>query len=882
MALLLALSILYSFLTRIWKREEMTGQILAGLLFGGVAVAGMMNPFHYSPGVIFDGRSILVSMAGLFGGPATAAIASAIASVYRLWLGGAEAMTGVGVIITSAALGVVYHYIHRKRSDVIKPLYLFGFGVVVHVGMLLWMLTLPWPLAFEVLGTISIPVMVVFPIATLFLGTLLADQKGRIYAEDALRESENRFRKLTELLPEAVYEMDTGGKLTYVNQKALDQFGYTHQDFESGLNAVDMISPGDQQKAMDNIQKILNGEKMGLAEYTAKKADGTLFPVMLHSTVVYRQEKVAGLRGIIVDISDRKRKEESIHRHNKYLSALHDISLDMFNRMKVDDLLKAIIIRASELTKIPDGFLHLHNQKENVLEIKAACGQLAPRLGFQIKPGDGLAGKVWESKKPIIIDNYSTWSERDPGPGFDEMTSTISVPLLRGAHIEGVIGLSHHEAGKKIDPEIISILEQFAELAVIAIDNSRLYDELSSELKKSNSLQQERDKIESQLRQAQKMESIGTLAGGIAHDFNNILFAIMGYTELALDSVERETPLYENLQEVFHAANRAKDLVKQILTFSRQTEQERQPVQVKLIVNEALKLLRASLPSTIEVGRNIKSDALVMADPTQIHQILLNLCANAEHAMREKGGVLKVELENVELDADFTARHPDMTPGAYLYLTVGDTGHGMPPDVLARIFDPFFTTKETGEGTGMGLSVVHGIIGSYGGAITAYSEPGQGSTFKVYLPIIERRKEPRAEAEESIPTGSERILFVDDELALANLGKQTLESLGYDVDIRTGSIEALELFKNKPDRFDLVITDMTMPNMTGEDLAQELMHIKPNIPIILCTGFSAKIDDQKASAMGIRAFALKPIVRQKIATTIRKVLDQTLEKNQGL
>ncbi len=348
-----------------------------------------------------------------------------------------------------------------------------------------------------------------------------------------------------------------------------------------------------------------------------------------------------------------------------------------------------------------------------------------------------------------------------------------------------------------------------------------------------------------------------------------------------MDGVERESLLYNNLQEVFQAGNRARDLVKQILTFSRQSEQKPKPVQVKLIVNEALKLLRASLPSTIEVDRSIQSDALVMADPTQIHQILMNLCTNAGHAMREKGGVLEVKLENVELDVDFTIGHPDMKPGAYLNLTVSDTGHGMPPDVLERIFDPFFTTKETGEGTGMGLSVVHGIIGSYGGAITAYSESGQGSTFKVYLQIIEMRKEPEIRTEEPIPTGTERILFIDDEPALVNIGKQTLESLGYDVDIRTGSIEALELFKAQTDRFDLVITDMTMPHMTGEDLAQELMRIKPNIPIILCTGFSAKIDDRKAMAMGIRAFVLKPIVKREIATTIRKVLDQTVARKPG-
>lgn len=383
----------------------------------------------------------------------------------------------------------------------------------------------------------------------------------------------------------------------------------------------------------------------------------------------------------------------------------------------------------------------------------------------------------------------------------------------------------------------------------------------------------ESKEIEAQLYQARKMGSIGTLAGGIAHDFNNILSGIIGYTELALDSVERESQLYNNLQEVFRAGNRARDLVKQILTFSRQTVQDLKPVQARHIINEALKFLRASLPTSTEIRRNTQSDALVLADPTQIHQIIMNLCTNANHAMQEKGGVLEIKLEEVELGADFTAFHPDMKPGTYLNLTVSDTGKGMPPDVLERIFDPFFTTKETGEGTGMGLSVVHGIIRSYGGAITAYSKPGQGSTFKVYLPIIETSKEALAGPEESIPTGSERILFVDDESVLVNMGKQIFESLGYDVATRTSSIEALELFKNQPDRFDMVITDMTMPNMTGEDLAQELMRIKPNIPIILCTGFSAKIDDQKANSQGIRALVLKPIVKREIATTVRKVLD---------
>jgi CheY-like chemotaxis protein len=263
-----------------------------------------------------------------------------------------------------------------------------------------------------------------------------------------------------------------------------------------------------------------------------------------------------------------------------------------------------------------------------------------------------------------------------------------------------------------------------------------------------------------------------------------------------------------------------------------------------------------------------------MGDPTQIHQILMNFCTNAGHAMREKGGVLEVTLEDIEVDPDFAARHADLKPRPYLNLTVSDTGHGMTPEVLKRIFDPFFTTKEKSEGTGMGLSVVHGIVNSYGGTINVYSEPGEGSSFEVFLPAIERGLEPEKRVEKPIPMGTEHILFIDDEQPMVEMGKQLLETLGYEVTARTSSIEGLELFKAQHDKFDLVITDMTMPNMTGRDLANELMSIRPHIPIILCTGFSEQIDEHKAKDMGITAFVMKPIIMREMASTIRQVLDK--------
>jgi PAS domain S-box-containing protein len=380
--------------------------------------------------------------------------------------------------------------------------------------------------------------------------------------------------------------------------------------------------------------------------------------------------------------------------------------------------------------------------------------------------------------------------------------------------------------------------------------------------------------LEKRLIQAQKMEAIGTLAGGIAHDFNNILTSVIGYTELALDHVKKGTSQHENLKEVLKGGIRATDLVKQILTFSRQVDQEQKPIQVKPIVKEVLKLLRASIPSTVEIKQNVQSNALLTGDSTQIHQVLMNLCTNAAHAMADKGGVLTVNLTDIELDSEFVSDHLDLKPGPYINLSVNDTGQGMPHVILEKIFEPFFTTKEKGEGTGMGLSVVHGIVKSHGGGIYADSELGKGSTFQVFLPIIKKHLEPEDIREKPYPTGTERILFIDDEPVIVNIGKQTLESLGYDVVTRTSSIEALEYFKAQPDKVDLVITDMTMPKMTGEALAIELMRIKSDIPVILCTGFSAKIDEEKAMHLNIQAFVSKPILKRELSEIIRKVLDK--------
>jgi PAS domain S-box-containing protein len=380
--------------------------------------------------------------------------------------------------------------------------------------------------------------------------------------------------------------------------------------------------------------------------------------------------------------------------------------------------------------------------------------------------------------------------------------------------------------------------------------------------------------LENQLRQAQKMEAIGTLAGGIAHDFNNILGVIMGRAELSQFDISESNPAYQNIIEVLEAGNRAKDLVKQILAFSRHSEHERKLIQPGSIIKEALKMLRASLPSTIEIQQNITAESgVIMADPTQIHQIMMNLCTNAYHAMEKTGGVLSVSLAEMEYEASGMGKDTELPPGKYLQLTVSDTGQGMESHVMERIFDPYFTTKKPGEGTGLGLAVVHGIVKGHGGSISVESEVGEGTTFQILLPRIEHTKK-MAESEEPglIPEGNERILLVDDDESLAETGKEMLEHLGYKVVIRTSSIEALKLFSSQPDKFDLVITDHTMPKMTGVDLAKELMQIRPDIPVILCTGYSKLITKEKIRKIGIKEFVMKPIVMRDIAETIRKVL----------
>ncbi|MCP4671871.1 MAG: response regulator, partial [Desulfobacula sp.] len=384
-----------------------------------------------------------------------------------------------------------------------------------------------------------------------------------------------------------------------------------------------------------------------------------------------------------------------------------------------------------------------------------------------------------------------------------------------------------------------------------------------------------RKEMETHLQQTQKMESIGTLAGGIAHDFNNILFPVLGHTEMLLQDIPEDNPIHNNLKKIYAGANRAKELVKQILTFSRQKPSELRLIKIQPLIKEALKLIRATIPTTIDIKHDIQSDCgMIKADPTQIHQIVMNLTTNAYHAMEETGGRLQVNLKEVNFK-EHDLINPDMAPGKFACLTVADTGAGIDEELTDKIFDPFFTTKEVGKGTGMGLSVVHGIVKSMNGVISVYSEPDKRTEFNVYFPI-QKKSYGMQDSQTNMPiqTGTEQILLVDDEEEILIMEKKMLERLGYKVTSQISSIEALEAFKANPDKFNMVITDMAMPDMAGDKLAIELSKTRPDIPILLCTGFSETISEKKAASLGIKGFLLKPIVMQELSHKIREVLDK--------
>ena len=584
------------------------------------------------------------------------------------------------------------------------------------------------------------------------------------------------------------------------------------------------------------------------------------------------------------EVAERIRAEGELRARTQQLEAVRGIVEQITHELNLDRLLDLILRRAVELTGAELGTIVLLDEGKGMLMPRVSYGDLFhPSLMAPFPIGEGVVGRVAETRKGLIVKDYPSWPGARPvAVQTTAVRAVLAEPLVYRDKLVGVINLANTDRKGSFEEHHLSTLRLLAGQAAVAIENARLYKEaqstaleLQARLVQIAEAEQEKETLTRQLYQAQKLEAIGTLAGGIAHDFNNILVPIVMGAELALMTIPIENQAYPMVQKILTAAMRAKDLVQQILAFSRQSDLESAPLHLGPLIKETLKLGRASLPATIEIRQNINiGNDLVLANPTQMHQVMMNLISNAGHAMRDKGGILEVTLEEEIVQDAKAPKTPEIREGRYAKLVVSDTGHGMDALTLQRIFHPFFTTKERGQGTGLGLSIVHGIIRSCGGSIGVESRPGQGATFTIRIPLCEEESQAEAPKKSTAPHGRESILFVEDEASVCDITKQSLERLGYRVETRTDPLEALERFKRDPFRYDLVITDMTMPRMTGDKLAAELLRIRPEVPVLLCTGFSERITESAALKMGIKGFIMKPVAVAEIARKIREVLGE--------
>jgi signal transduction histidine kinase/ActR/RegA family two-component response regulator len=510
--------------------------------------------------------------------------------------------------------------------------------------------------------------------------------------------------------------------------------------------------------------------------------------------------------------------------------------------------------------------------------------RLAPGNYFAFLENFLLDAHDFWSKESVGFIKSGLWIEPDPA-GQEHLFEATA--LYTGSEKILLIGKEQHSLIEK--QQLIRKAREIAlDRSVLQADRDQLQvrvkartqeleqtkGRLARELVHSQQLETERTEMIFQLQQAQKMEAIGTLAGGIAHDFNNILSAVMGFTELSLIQVPPGSQLETNLRHVLSAGLRAKKLISQILTFSRQSHPEIQPVQLAGIIKEAIELIRASLPATIEIEQDLNSKAYVLGDPSQLHQVVMNLCTNASQAMQPNGGVLRLSLRECVIGPGGSPDGSEAGPGNCLAMEVSDTGSGMSPETLKRIFDPFFTTKEKGLGTGMGLSVVHGIIKSCQGEISVASKLGQGTTFRILLPVTSQRQVPKAQSQTQLPAGNECILYVDDEPMQADLAQKFLQPLGYRVVALIDSTLALQAFMENPDQFDLVLTDMYMPKMTGKMLSEEIKRIRPRMPVIICSGYSEGALDPVTNGRRFDDYLIKPFSMKELVSTIRKALDK--------
>ncbi|MGO9119343.1 MAG: PAS domain S-box protein [Desulfomonilaceae bacterium] len=1074
-ALLVALAATYQVIGSRLEKKNVVYKILSGLLFGGVGLVAMLTPLNFMPGVIFDGRSIILSVSGLFGGPLVAAVAATICGSYRLWLGGPGAWVGFSVIVESATLGVVFHFLWKSTVRQIAPFSLYIFGLTVHFVMLALMLALPGGTGTEVLRQIGLPTLVVYPLATMLLCRIFLDYETRLDDRKALRESEGRYRGVFENAAIGIDVVDAAGRLLEVNGSLAKMLGYsqdellkrtifdiTHpedvevsrtkheqmvrgemtsyrfekryvrkngellwaevsvslirgsdgvhiatigvvaditerkrveqalEDNEQMLKSLLAASPvgilftqhskikwandawvtmfgfEDEREYIDQPTRILHSSqeeyqrvrsilygnlkpgKVSETDARLKRKDGSAIDVHIRVNFLDPSDLAKGTISALSDVSDRKRSEEELQKSQERLNlalkgadlGLWDLdvqtgqavanqraaemagySLDEIEQNFVfwerllhpDDRQKAlesvfnhlagltehyedeyrvrhksgdsrwIFSRGKITERDQDGkplrmtgtYLDITDRKTFELQV-AEANELRENIvskspmGIAVYKADGqcisaneaLGRIVGADRERLLTQNFhnlTSWKDSGLLADAEEVLSG-SINSQREVHITTTFGKS------------VWVNARMARLTSGGEPHLLLAFNDITERKKA---EEEQDHLKAQLSQAQKMESIGTLAGGIAHDFNNLLTVVQGFSELLLMEMDQKAPGYSDLLKIYEAGLKGAELVRNLLAFSRKADIKPRPINLNHEVTRIEKLLSRTIPKMIKIELHLEGDlAAVNADPDQMGQVLMNLAVNAEQAMPD-GGNLTIATANIFLNEEHCRSYPEIHPGDHVLLTVSDTGHGMDKETLGHIFEPFFTTKEVGKGTGLGLAMVYGIVKLHGGHIGCESEPNRGSTFKIYLPAIEEDATERGVKEEqALPRGgTETILLVDDEDFIRDLGSRFLIRAGYTVIKAANGPEAIELYLREGERISLVILDLIMPEMGGDKCLEEILAINPHAKIVISSGAAVEGKKKETLESGARGFVSKPFRLRDMLKTVREVLD---------
>jgi PAS domain S-box-containing protein len=947
LALLVALSIVSGFIEQHWPRHTRIGTLAQGVLFGGMAVVGMLRPLQLEPGIFFDGRSVMLSICALFYGPLATAIGCLIALACRLAIGGSGVVMGILTIFSSAAVGLVAHRLFRVSGRPLTVRYLFCFGIIVHLALLSMAFSLPSDKALSTLRNIALPMLILYPLATILVGKILLDHEFKLHFIDNLQQAREQLDTTLRSIQDAVISTDVRGRILYMNPVAEMLTGWNSAEAynKRHIEVVRTVDQESQEQIINPVEHVLeNGTSVQLTNHTLLIGrDGTNRHISENATPM--RDDAGKLTGVVLVFRDVTPEYEAREQLRKSELLFRNIFEHHAAVKLLIDPDSGAILEANEAAENFYGWSRqqlkgMRIQDINSLTSEEICHEMAnarnsQRVHFEFRHrlADGSVRDVEVFSSRIEVQGNSILhsiihdvtarkrAEIDLQASQDYLNSVFrATPVGIGVVINQVFSTVNDRLCTMTGYRLDELLGQSSRMLYLSDqDFSRVANEKHLQLEQCNigkvetiwqckdgkcidillcfspldpnnlatgitfsaldiserkQAEQEKEKLSAQLMQAQKMDSVGRLTGGVAHDFNNILSVILGYTEIAMEQIPPDSSLYGNLKKIQEAGQRSADIISQLLAFSRQ-----QPIAPKVLdLNANMEGLVNMLQRLI--GENIHLTWLptiarlpVYIDPTQFDQIMINLCTNARDAI-EGIGTITIETKIVTLDAEYCIRNAGFIPGDYAMLSVSDSGKGMEPEVEEKIFEPFYTTKGIGQGTGLGLATVYGIVKQNHGFINVYSEPGKGTVFRIYFPKYTESLHADAQETTDAPERSqgETILLVEDDPVLLDMSQTMLEQLGYCVLPAQGPLEAMRVIDQEPSTIDLLVTDVIMPEMNGRELSGQLLDRYPDLKTLYMSGYTANVIAHHGVLDAGIHFLNKPFSKKELAAKIRETL----------